>query len=85
MTQRAPASTTGTIPKTADSKTFSNEEGQRQNFVIPPTQYKVMSPEERLTALAKIWADCGLPPKAPGPPCCACPPITPTSPVTRLP
>jgi hypothetical protein len=49
----------------ADSNTFINAEGQRQNFVIPPAKYKAMTPEERLTALAKIRSDKGLPPKSP--------------------
>jgi len=61
-----PASATGTIPpKATDAKSFINAEGQRQNFVIPPTQRKEMSPEEHLAALAKILADHGLPPKPP--------------------
>ena len=39
--QMAPASATGTIPpKATDSKSFINTEGQRQNSVTPPTQYK---------------------------------------------
>ena len=64
----APASATSTIPpKATDSKSFINAEGQRQDFVIPPTQFKEMSPEQHLAALAKILADHGLPPKPPRP------------------
>ena len=70
-TQIAPTSdATGSItPKTSDPKSFINAEGQRQNFVVPPAQYKEMSPEECLAALAKIRAHCGLPPKPLRPAC----------------
>jgi hypothetical protein len=63
-TQMGAASPAPSAPKPLDStKTFINHAGERQSYVIPPDQYKAMSPEERLTALAKIRADKALPPK----------------------
>jgi hypothetical protein len=56
---------TGTTKsKTTTSSTFVGGDGQRHSFVIPPEQYKAMTSDERLAALAKIRADKGLPPKS---------------------
>ena len=67
-----------------------NGECQRNilSFLLA-AQYKAsMSLEEPFPAFAKIWADCVLPPRAPGPPCqrhpChAGPPIT-STPATSI-
>ena len=47
-----------------DNSTFLGKDGERHSFVIPPDQWKAMTPPERIAALAKIRADKGLPPKA---------------------
>ena len=50
------------IPK--DNSTVLGKDGERHSFVIPPDQWKAMTPPERIAALTKIRADKGLPPKA---------------------
>ena len=47
-----------------DNSTFLGKDGERHSFVIPPDQWKAMTPPERIAALTKIRADKGLPPKA---------------------
>jgi hypothetical protein len=54
----------GDIKTPKDKTTFIGKDGDRHSFVIPPDQWKVMTPIQRTTALAKIRADKGLPPKA---------------------
>jgi hypothetical protein len=46
-----------------EKSTFIGQDGERHSYAIPPEKWKIMSPTERLAALAKIRADRGLPPK----------------------